>query len=317
MKEHNKENYWDKHTKIHSEKFKNQISWLDSPTVIFEHLLKLKSKEKKFSVVDYVSWVKEKYVKDRLDLGLSVGCGDGTLERHAIKIGICSRFESYDLSSKSVEIAQKINKEQGLDKEITCFVRDMNTIRLPKNRFDIIFCGMSLHHIKQLKHVYAEFYKSLKPKGLLVFNEYVGPNQFQWTKKQTEIINELLSILPEKYKKDVRSNAIRYSFEGPSIGYMNEHDPSEAVCSEGIIPLLQERFDIIEKVDYGGNVLHMLLDGIIANFDPEKEEDKAILKLLCYIDWLLIEENAMQSDFCVVVAKRKKEKKSLYSKFFG
>jgi hypothetical protein len=51
----------------------------------------------------------------------------------------------------------------------------------------------------------------------------------------------------------------------------------------------------------------MLLDGIIANFDEEKEYDVAILRLLSYIDSILISEKVMPSDFAVVVA-RKKEK---------
>ena len=51
----------------------------------------------------------------------------------------------------------------------------------------------------------------------------------------------------------------------------------------------------------------MLLDGIIANYDEEKEYDAAILKLLSYIDSILISEKAMPSDFAVVVAREKEE----------
>ena len=51
----------------------------------------------------------------------------------------------------------------------------------------------------------------------------------------------------------------------------------------------------------------MLLDDIIANYDEEKEYDWAILKLLSYIDSILISEKVMPSDFAVVLVRKKGE----------
>ena len=141
-----------------------------------------------------------------------------------------------------------------------------------------------------------------------VFNEFVGPSQFQWSEKQLKIMNELLEILPNRYKVDVTSGRLKERIYRPSIEYMNETDPSEAIRSSEIVPLVIKYFDIEERVDYGGTILHLLLHTIVSNFDPSKEEDVAILRLLRYIEDILIKEKILPSDFTLIVARNNKSK---------
>jgi hypothetical protein len=46
------------------------------------------------------------------------------------------------------------------------------------------------------------------------------------------------------------------------------------------------------------------LDGIISNFDPDKEEDATILKLIKYIEDMMIKEKILKSDFALIVATK-------------
>lgn len=299
------ESFWDKNIKIHSDSRK--ISWLDSQVILYDCLNLLPVDDRRMSITHWILWFKEKYVPKVLEGGLSLGCGDGTLERHAIQMEICRKMDSYDISPISVETANKINREQGLSNKITCRVGDLNAIILEKDKYDVIFSSMALHHVSNLGHLFSQIMKSLKDGGFLLANEYVGPSQFQWNEKQTKIINDLLKILPKNHKLDSRTGILKESFAGPSIEYMSGTDPSEAIRSDEVFRYISNHFDIVEKIEYGGNILHMLLDGIITNFDEEKEYDVAILRLLSYIDSILISEKVMPSDFAVVVA-RKKEK---------
>ena len=89
----------------------------------------------------------------------------------------------------------------------------------------------------------------------------------------------------------------------PSIDNMNNFDPSEAIRSCDIVPLVTKYFDIEERIDYGGTILHGLLQHIVGNFDPSKEEDIAILRLLGYFEDVLIKENVIPSDFTLIVAR--------------
>jgi hypothetical protein len=149
--------------------------------------------------------------------------------------------------------------------------------------------------------------KSLKDGGFLLANEYVGSSQFQWNEKPTKIINDLLWILLKSHRLDSRTGILKDSFAGPSIEHMNETDLREAIRSDEIIKYILKHPAIARRIEYGGNILHMLLDGIIATYDEEKEYDVAILRLLSCIDSILISEKITLSDFAVVAA-RKKEK---------
>ncbi len=132
---------------------------------------------------------------------------------------------------------------------------------------------MAMHHFSNLEHIFNELRKSLKPNGLFILNEFVGPSQFQWTEKQINITNELLEILPEKYKVDLTTGDLKERIYRPAIEFMNDYDPSEAIRSSDIVPLVAKYFKIEERIDYGGTILHLLLQNIVGNFNPSKEED--------------------------------------------
>jgi hypothetical protein len=74
------------------------------------------------------------------------------------------------------------------------------------------------------------------------------------------------------------------------------------------MPILNRYFRIVERVDYGGTILHGLLQDIIGNF---RKEDLPLLRLICYLERLLIAENVLASDHVVAVCK----KKSIYDIF--
>lgn len=239
-------------------------------------------------------------------MGLNLGCGDGALELHAFKLGMCQRFEAFDIAEGAIEVAREGAIQQGIHDYVKYEVADINKIKLRANKYDIAFCSMSAHHFSALEHVFSEVRRALKPSGWFILNEYVGPNQFQWTNQQIQIINEMLDILPSKYRALIPfPGKYKEKVWRPSIEEMNEIDPSEAIRSAEIVPLLQEYFHIVERVDYGGTILHILLQDIVGNFDTEKEEDLTILKLLCYLEETLIENKVIPSDFAFIVAQKK------------
>jgi SAM-dependent methyltransferase len=296
--------FWDENVKLH-EKVAVPLSWLDSPVVVEHCLKKLRAGEKCISVIQWILWVKERFAPTSVfDYGLSLGCGDGTLERHALALNICSRFDAFDISPKSIEAAKRQSEEQGLADRVNYHVADLNAITLEPNKYDIVFSGMALHHIVNLEHVFSVLKKSLKPDGLFVLVEFVGPSQFQWTDKQLRIINEILELLPDRLKTDARSGELKKQCARPTIESMNTSDPSEAIRSNDILPLVYKMWAVEERVDFGGTIAHMLLDGIISNFSAS-QEDVTVLKLIEYLDDVLIREGVLPSDFTVVAARNR------------
>ena len=84
-------------------------------------------------------------------------------------------------------------------------------------------------------------------------------------------------------------------------------DPSEAVEASSILPLLERHFEIIERRDYGGTILHMLFDDIAANFlgDGQETDDETqrLLDLCFQIEDTLLEQGDLQSDFALLICK--------------
>src|SRR5205807_523039 len=75
---------------------------------------------------------------------------------------------------------------------ISYAVANLNELRLSENMYDVVFASSSVHHIANLESLFANVGKCLKPRGLFILLEYVGPSQFQLTDKATGIINHLL-----------------------------------------------------------------------------------------------------------------------------
>ncbi len=84
-------------------------------------------------------------------------------------------------------------------------------------------------------------------------------------------------------------------------------DPSEAVRSDEILPVLRARMKVLEEIPYGGSLLNPLLYEIVANFEDGNEADEAILRQLCASEKVLIRTGALPSDYTVVAATRKSE----------
>jgi hypothetical protein len=67
--------------------------------------------------------------------------------------------------------------------------------------------------------------------------------------------------------------------------------------------LIEERFEIVYKADFGGTLLQFVLADIAGNFDPADPRDVALIDLICLYEETLIEHGILSSDFTYLVAK--------------
>jgi 2-polyprenyl-3-methyl-5-hydroxy-6-metoxy-1,4-benzoquinol methylase len=287
--------------------------WVESPTVMNAINKKISGDSKK----NWLTYVTEKYLRIACGtyVGLSLGCGTGILERELQQRGIFRKLDGYDVTDEAINQAKKLAKEKNL--KINYQVANLNRIKLEKNTYDIIFANSILHHLKNLEYVIDQIDTALARNGLLIVNEYIGPSQFQYTVKQITLINELLNILAENYKKRVTDpNSLKPFFIPPSKEFMDASDPSEAIRSSEIINLLQKKFEVVERKDFGGTILHMLLQDIAGNFDPNDSRDITVLKLLIYFEDYLIKAKILTSDFSFLVLRKKSKSFSNIPRFF-
>ncbi len=235
---------------------------------------------------------------------LSVGCGAAGQEVGAAQQGLFAHLDAIDISRSALEEARRIAAAAAVE-NISFVEIDFSRYELPPESYDVVFMNMSLHHVKELDAFLARIAACLRPDGFFLINEYIGPRQFQFGERQLSIVNDLLEALPEKLRHDVTTGEIKRAYERKSVEYWNVADPSEAVRSDLIVPTLDRRFDVVERIDYGGTVLHLLLEHIIHNFDNGNDAHVAILRLLARFEDVLISRGVLPSDFTVMALARK------------
>ena len=143
---------------------------------------------------------------------------------------------------------------------------------------------------------------SLRPGGLFVVNEYIGPARFQWLDKTEALMNRVLAILPHEYKVNpnerLRQGATSTGRRAEEIARV---DPSESIRSDEIVTTLESRFDVLYRADFGGTLLQFLLADIAANFHEDDPKDVALLDLMSLLEEVLIAERVLPSDFAFFV----------------
>lgn len=269
------------------------LTWQDHP-LVRAHI------NRRVSGDPAVNWI-DALARDfgPFDRGLNLGCGVGDLEAHALAVGLCRRFLSVDISQSALDRART-----RLPHLVEFLRADVNTLSLEPESFDVAFAASSLHHFTELPRVLDTVRATLRPGGLFVFDEFVGPSLFQWRDRQLEIINDILSALPRRLRRDRRRFFQKARVYRRPLDDSSRDSPFEAARSEEILPLVAERFEIVRRRDYGGAILHMLLDGIAGNFKPGDPADDALLLRLIETEQNLEARGVIASDFCSVVARR-------------
>jgi len=276
--------------------------WLDSPVIARHYVHRYfwgKSTTKNWFI-----WTKETWLPNKVDRLLNLGCGDGCLERHAYNLGMAKIYDAVDISDGAIEIAMQNATAEGIH-DINYSAQDLNYPKIEQNKYDAIFMAMSLHHIENLEALFSEVRNGLKDNGLFIINEYVGPSRLQRTRKQIFLANLLLNLLPMHKRKDVMSGEIKWRVHTFNAEQMKEADPSEAVRSAEIIPLMRKHFNVIAQVNYGGTIMFPLMSMIAGNFEDDKFVNSAIITIIGSLERLLIRSRLIPSDFAVLVANNK------------
>lgn len=281
------------------------LGWLDSPL-----LQQLYVQPNICGTADgnWLIWLVDKLGIPRDGHWLSIACGSGGLELFAAQQGLCATIEGVDIAPRAIELAQQQAAAQGIP-QAQFRVQDLERTRLPHQHYDVILCGMGLHHIRRLEFFYEEARTALRPGGWLLLNEFVGASQWQWSDTQLVLANRLLNALPERYRMHAIHKTVKTSITRPTIEHMNAVDASESIRSAELLPLLNEHFTIIERRDYGGTILHLLLEYIIGNFQPDDPHAIELLTLLAATEQALLETGVLTSDFAVAAAQNTRPSK--------
>jgi len=288
-----------------SDAFSAEVYWLAIPEVQSRYQAKATQRRAN----NWVEYFLKKFFESRLPVAhmASIGCGTGDLERHLARLNAFTRCHAFDISPTAIDVARQKAIQENIA-SIEYAVRDVNEFEWPTNLYDAVWFNGSLHHVDKLEYVCMQATQSLKPEGFLFFNEYIGPSRFDFTDRQKAVIEIVFDLIPKQFRKSFLPNypyAIMQSAPIPNPDKVYAADPSEAVRSDEIMPVLQQYFEIVEYNEMGGSILQFLLSGIAGNFRSDSSDSMKLLSMLFAIEDTLIEIGDIQSDFACVAAKPK------------
>jgi 2-polyprenyl-3-methyl-5-hydroxy-6-metoxy-1,4-benzoquinol methylase len=221
--------------------------------------------------------------------GLTLGCGAGRRERELVSWGVCRSFHGIDVSEKAIAAARQIAKEQNLP--LTYEVADLNFVELPEKAFDLVVAQTCLHHVLFLERVAEQVWRSLKSDGYLWIHDFIGETQGQYDAERLSIMNRILAILPEKFRKNKINGKLVTEIKRPEPGHLGS--PFESIRSGEIVPVFQRWFTIEWELEFDA-FLHLIVPHGTRTAYLENEDTKALFEILMLLDHLCIEEEIVQ-----------------------
>lgn len=100
---------------------------------------------------------------------LDVGCGQGRSFRLLREAFRPRRLVGLDADPRSLALARAEAQREGIDAEL--LAGDCAAIELPDASADVVFCHQTFHHLVEQEQALAEFWRVLRPGGLLLFAE--------------------------------------------------------------------------------------------------------------------------------------------------
>ncbi|HZI66650.1 MAG TPA: class I SAM-dependent methyltransferase [Thermoanaerobaculia bacterium] len=276
------------------------LVWTASP-VVRKYLHVLVSGD---PACDWLTWVTHAHLGSDLDRALVLGCGSGWLERALTEKGRFQSIIACDFAPETVARARAAADKEGLT-TIDYRVLDLEREEIPPGPFDAVFANDVLHHITGLEPLYMRLNAALAPAGRIIFNEYVGPNRFQYSDERMEIVNRYLRVLPDRLRWDPIVGKVLWKRERTDATQLVADDPTEAVRSEEVLPLARRFFRTVKEYPYGGGLLNPLLFGIVTNFRPGDPWDDRMMSRLCAAEERLTDSGAIGPDFYVFVGERR------------
>jgi len=224
----------------------------------------------------------ERYVRPGHRI-LDVGAGPGRFTEMLHRLG--ARVVVADLSGRQLELNREAARARGFASSVEAWhqldICDLGVFDATSFDGVVAFGGPFSYVFERRDKALAECVRVLRPGGYLVAVEYVGPNRFQWTPRQCELINGVLARLNRCFLR----GGERPVFSPPPIPELLAVDPSavteEARFKEDLdadsldlvefVMALEERFDIsvpeedLDGVDTVGQALTLVLGKLGAN----------------------------------------------------
>ena len=251
--------------------------------------------------LDPFSWMRARMAAPAR-FALEIGCGGGDLAFGLIEAGTCERIDAFDIAEGAITAAQARVRESGV-RGLRFHLLDGNRWVMARNQYDFVYASHALHHIENLEHLFAQVAETLQLGGVLFASDYVGPSRMQYADAHLAVMNAALATLPEAKRLD-RFGVLKTAIARRPVELYLQHDPSEAVRSAEIIPVMRRFFDV-EVVPMGMSLSFEVLLDIMHNFDPDDDGDNALIDGIMRLEQEAERSGEAEPLFACLVARHK------------
>jgi ubiquinone/menaquinone biosynthesis C-methylase UbiE len=245
----------------------------------------------------------DRYLTPAAGVVLSLGCGTAIHEEHMLSRGFAERIIAYDMSSEAIAAARRRLDATQWGPSIDLRCGDPLADGLPTGGIDVILVEAAIHHFVEIERMFELMHRILKPGGLLIYDEYVGPDHHQHPPELIALLDRVNGCLAEPYRRDFESGAPREHVEATPLQWMLSYDPTEGVHASRILPLTYQYFDVIERRDYGGTILRPFFCRILRNWDFSDPKDQTVARLIILLEQELTRRGAIPTHQTLVVAR--------------
>jgi SAM-dependent methyltransferase len=173
----------------------------------------------------------------------------------------------------------------------------VNTAEFPDDGFDLVVNHAAGHHITYVDRVFRAIARLLPEDGVFVSWDYVGPHRNQYPGDTWEAAHEVNVMLPEP---------IRSPMNYPWLPVMLDEDPTEAIHSELVLPVMRRYFTLDYERALGGAIAYVLLTPNARFVDAPAEETAPWLDTILSRDAAFTDADPARTLFAYVIARPRK-----------
>ena len=161
-------------------------------------------------------WAVEEVLGERAPVVdcLSICCGFGELERILARLGAFQRCTGVDIAEGAIAEARRVAQEEGLG-GLSYAVIDLESATLEPESVELVWANGALHHIARLEHLVEQAYLALRPGGMMIANEYIGPDHHQLGPRAVELVNATIHLIPADLRDQTEATFVPELFKGP------------------------------------------------------------------------------------------------------
>lgn len=254
---------------------------------------------------DPMTVIGDKFLRPAAGRVLAIGSGMAFTEEAFVKARYFEQVVGFEFSQAAVDGANDRLKASGLSHAIEMRAGNVLEAKLPDESFDVVFVQAAIYHFFNIDEMFAFMHRVLKPGGLLIFDEYIGPDMHQYDQGVVSICNEIDACLDERYRRDsTRAGAVRTGPPFATLEWMLQMDPSEGVHASQIMPLTEKWFEVLYRGEYGGSIMRPFWVGILPNFDFANPADQTIARLIVLIEDIMLRTGKIKHYHAKIVARR-------------